>query len=105
MVKIKWTDKAVRHLEAIYEYIAKDSKIYAKRYVKSLIDSTETLKRMPECGRKVPEFDNVAFREIFYRNHRIVYRLTDINKHIDILAVVHVAQDMRKISFILNDGN
>ncbi|MBF0227441.1 MAG: type II toxin-antitoxin system RelE/ParE family toxin [Desulfobacterales bacterium] len=97
MVRIKWTDKAVKHLEAIYEYISKDSNIYAKRYIKSLIYSTEKLKKMPECGRTVPEFEDSTFREIFYKNHRIVYRLADINKHIDILAVVHGAQDMEKI--------
>jgi|SRR3990172_877897 len=103
MVRIKWTDKAVKHLEAIYEYIARDSKIYAKRYIKSLITSTEKLKKMPECGRKVPEFEDADFREIFYKNHRIVYRLTDADKHIDILAVVHGTQDMQKIFFIKNE--
>lgn len=81
-------------MESIYEYIANDSKVYAKRYIKSLISSTDKLKIIPECGRKVPEFDNPAFKEIFYRNHRIVYKLSDNARHIEILAVVHGAQDM-----------
>ena len=96
MVKIKWTEKASKHLQIIYEYISADSRIYAKRYVKSLIASTDKLKRMPECGRKVPEFEAYPFREIFFRNHRIVYRINNTDDHIDILAVVHGAQDIQK---------
>ena len=86
----------MKHLEAIYEYYAHDSKIYARRYIKSLISSTEKLKRMPECGRAVPEFPKGIFREIFYRNHRIVYQLSVDCEQIEILAVVHGAQNMEK---------
>ena len=56
MGKIKWTEKASSHLQIIYEYIAEDSKIYAIRFIKSLILSTKKLKSMPKYGRKVPEF-------------------------------------------------
>ncbi len=94
MGEIKWTEKASNHLKAIYEYIAKDSRVYAKRYVESLIASTKKLKRMPECGRSVPEFEDYPFREIIYRNHRIVYRIHGVEEHIEILAVIHGAQDM-----------
>lgn len=38
MGKIKWTEKASNHLQTIYDYIAKDSKIYAGRFIRSLID-------------------------------------------------------------------
>jgi toxin ParE1/3/4 len=101
MAIIRWTDKSVKHLEAIYEYYAHDSIIYARRYIKSLISSTEKLKRMPECGREVPEFQKGAFREIFYRNHRIVYQLSIDYGHIDILAVVHGSQNMEKLIELL----
>lgn len=93
MVTVRWTDKAVMHLNSIYEYVANDSRIYAERYVKSLISSTDKLKQMPECGRKVPELGNDSFREIFFRNHRIVYRISEMGANIDILAVVHGARD------------
>jgi len=70
MGKIRWTKKASYHLKSIYDYIARDSKIYAEQYVKSLIKSTKKLEFMPECGRKVPELEGYFFREIFYKNHR-----------------------------------
>jgi toxin ParE1/3/4 len=103
MAIIRWTDKSVRHLEAIYDYLSNDSPIYAKRYIKFLISSTEKLKRMPECGREVPEFQKGAFREIIYRNHRIVYQISNDCEHIDILAVVHGAQNMEK-TFDITEG-
>lgn len=74
MVKIKWTEKASGDLEAIYKYIARDSKVYASRFIKSLISATIKLETMPFCGRIVPELESYGFREIVYYNYRIVYR-------------------------------
>jgi toxin ParE1/3/4 len=80
MGKITWTEKASRNLHDIYEYISRDSEIYAARFVKSLIKSPKRLKDMPYSGRIVPEFENENFREVIYRNYRIVYRLVGKNK-------------------------
>jgi toxin ParE1/3/4 len=95
MGKITWTEKASRNLHDIYEYISRDSEIYAARFVKSLIKAPKRLKDMPYSGRIVPEFENENFREVIYRNYRVVYRLVGKNKDVEILAVVHGARDMR----------
>ena len=63
--------------------------------MKSLIKATKRLEDMPYSGRIVPEFENENFREVIYRNYRIVYRLVGKNKDVEILAVVHGARDMR----------
>lgn len=96
MGKIKWTEKASTHLHAIHEYIAKDSKTYATRFIRSLITATEKLERMPRCGRIVPELESYGFREAIYRNYRIVYRLTD-DDIVEILAVVHGAREIKRV--------
>ena len=93
MGKIKWTEKASDNLLAIFNYIASDSKIYASRFVKSLIAATEKLETMPNCGRIVPELDSYGFREVFYRNYRIIYRILK-NDDIEILAVIHCAREI-----------
>ena len=95
--KIRWTEKASSHLEAIYEYIAVDSKIYASRFIKSLIKSTVKLEIMPLCGRIVPELEKYGFREVIYQNYRIVYRIKEGTGYIEILAVVHCAREIRKV--------
>ncbi len=75
MAKIRWTEKASRNLQSIHEYISRDSKVYAGRFVKSLIKATKKLELMPYCGRIVPEFDRDDLREVIYQNYRIVYRM------------------------------
>lgn len=97
MGKIKWTERASRNLQDIHEYISRDSVIYATRFAKSLVKATKRLEDMPYSGRTVPEFDNDNFREVIYRNYRIVYRLVGKNKDVEILAVVHGARDIRNL--------
>jgi len=93
MGKIKWTEKAAGHLRAIHDYIARDSAVYARRHVRGIIYATQKLEMMPYCGRRVPELENYDFREVIYRNYRIVYRVADADENIEILAVMHGARD------------
>ncbi len=93
MGRIRWTEKAGGHLRAIHDYIAGDSAVYARRHVRGIIYATHKLEIMPYCGRKVPELENYDFREVIYRNYRIIYRVADADENIDILAVMHGARD------------
>lgn len=74
MGEIKWTEKSSSNLQVIFDYITRDSKIYAARFVKSLIASTKKLETMPRCGRMIPELEEQGLREIIFRNYRIAYR-------------------------------
>lgn len=95
MGKIKWTEKASSNLQAIHDYIARDSKTYATRFIKSLISATTKLEIMPRCGRIVPELESYGFREVIYQNYRIVYRITEGSEDVEILAVVHGAREIK----------
>jgi len=95
MGELRWTEKASKNLQAVFDYISKDSKVYAVRYVKALVHSTKKLENIPRCGRTVPELDDPRFREVIYGSHRIVYRIIGAADDIEILAVIHGARDMR----------
>ncbi|MDA8215833.1 MAG: type II toxin-antitoxin system RelE/ParE family toxin [Nitrospiraceae bacterium] len=95
MGKIRWAEKASSHLQTIHEYIARDSKIYATRFIRSLIKATTKLETMPRIGRVVPELENYGFREVIYQNYRIVYRITG-DEDVEILAVLHAARNFKK---------
>ncbi len=97
MGKVKWTEKASSNLQAIHDYIAKDSKTYAARFIKSLIRATTKLEQMPRCGRIVPELEDYGFREVVYQNYRIVYRLVEGSEDVEILTVVHSAREINKV--------
>ncbi len=96
MGQIRWTEKANSHLQRIHEYIAKDSKTYATRFIISLIKATQKLETMPRIGRIIPELANYDFREVIYQNYRIVYKVRD-NEDIEILAVLHAARNFKKV--------
>ena len=97
MVQIKWTQTARMDLCAIHEYIAKDSKKYAKLEVQKIQSRTQLLKNRPLSGRKVPEINNVDIREIIEGRYRIIYKLIDTHR-IDILTIHHAARDLNKIN-------
>jgi addiction module RelE/StbE family toxin len=96
MGRISWTEKAAGHLQSIFEYISKDSNVYAARFVKSLIEAARKLEKAPNMGRIVPELEEHGFREVIYQNYRIVYRQLQTGSQVEILAVVHSARDFKK---------
>jgi toxin ParE1/3/4 len=93
MAKIVWTDLALEDLNAIREYIAKDSKFYADRFVDKIIYRVEQLESFPNSGRIVPEFDSELIRELIEGNYRIVYHVNP--DHIGILRIHHSARSLK----------
>ena len=89
-MKVYWSDTALKHLVAIFDYISRDSNLYAERVIDRLTRRSEQIAQFPRSGREVPEFDDDRVREVVEPPYRIVYRLSD--DRIDILAVVHSAQ-------------
>ncbi|MBA7483941.1 hypothetical protein ES707_19458 [subsurface metagenome] len=89
-MKVYWTYRSVRHLVEIYEYIAQDSPLYAKRIVDRLTRRSEQIGTYPKSGRKVPEYERDDIREVIEGRYRIIYRIK-LNQ-VDVLAVIHSAK-------------
>ncbi|HIJ53873.1 MAG TPA: type II toxin-antitoxin system RelE/ParE family toxin [Planctomycetes bacterium] len=89
-MRVHWTDNAIAHLLGIYEYIARDSSIYAKRMVDRVTRRSEQIASFPMSGRKVPEYEADDIREIIEKPYRIIYRIKPYQ--IDVLAIVHRRQ-------------
>ncbi len=86
-MKVHWTNTAIRHLDGIHDYIAKDSPIYAKQQVDRLTRRSEQIAAFPQSGRMVPEFKREDIREVIEGPYRLIYVIkTD---QIDILSVFH----------------
>ena len=85
-MKIKWTNEALEQLIEIEEFISKDSSERAAIFVDQLIEHVEdSLPANPRLGRTVPEIANPVIRELIFKKHRIVYRLT--KNSIEIISV------------------
>jgi toxin ParE1/3/4 len=89
-MKAYWTDNSIGHLLGIYEYIARNSPVYAKRVVDRITRRSEQIAEFPLSGRKVPEYKSEDIREIIEKPYRIIYRIK--SDQIDILAVIHGAK-------------
>lgn len=52
-VNIEWSDRAVRELAQLRDYIAKDSPFYARQFTERLVLAVERLATLPHSGRTV----------------------------------------------------
>lgn len=95
MVQLNWIYQAIIDLQDIFEYISKDSKIYAKRQVLKIRATAKFLMRQPYIGKIVEEISNSETREIAEGNYRIIYQIIS-EKRIDILTIHHGSRDFAK---------
>ena len=93
MVQIKWTPQAVKDLEEIHEYIAKDSVKYAVRQTDVIRQKTQILKFQKSVGKPIKEFGPDKVRELIAGKYRIIYRQVNATQ-IDILTIHHGARDL-----------
>lgn len=91
---IIWSAKAEKQLDNIFSYIASDSEFYAHHTIEQIIQQVESFLEHPKQGRKVPEYDRDAIREVFHHPYRIIYLLAE--KKIIILSVIHGARLLPK---------
>ncbi|MBF0121234.1 MAG: type II toxin-antitoxin system RelE/ParE family toxin [Desulfobacterales bacterium] len=100
---VKWTDPAKLDLKKIHDYIAEDSKYYAKRVVQDIVDKTEKLNDNPEIGRIVPEFNEPNIRELIIYSYRLIYEIK--TKTVEILTIIHGKRDFVKAYQEKNEYN
>ena len=90
MARIIWSPNAVTDLEAICEYIARDSEHYSRIFAQGVINAIEKLQIWPESGRIVPEYNQKDIREVIFQNYRIVYRTKSYA--VEIVTIMHGAR-------------
>jgi len=86
-IEVNWSPAAVEDLEAIAEYVAKDSVFYAGSLVARFMAVCRVLTEFPYSGRVVPEIGEPELRERLVFSYRLVYRVDD-NK-ILVVVVLH----------------
>lgn len=84
---VKWSLPAKRDLKQIHDYIAGDSKFYARKVVQTIVDQTMLLPEHPRVGRVVPEIQDQNVRELFVYSYRLIYEIG--SEGVEILAVIH----------------
>lgn len=87
MARVRWSDQALADLEAIGDYIARDSASFAQIQVERVFAAVERLEIHPKSGRIVPELNRDNIREILFGSYRIVYSID--GNEVQILTVYH----------------
>lgn len=85
--RVVWSPQALADVEAIAEYIEKDSPFYARTVVAKIVAATRHLVQYPLSGHIVPEMKDTALRDVFAFSYRIIYRADE--DVVTIVAVVH----------------
>jgi plasmid stabilization system protein ParE len=94
-MRIVWTEPAETDLDELFDYIARDSPIYAERFVDRILDTVVKLAELPRVGRQVPEANVDHIRQLIVQSQRVIYAIDEDQGIIHILALVHVRQDLQ----------
>ena len=94
-MKVVWSEPAIEDLQAIRDYIARDSEHYASRFVTRLLETVDLLQNSPELGQMVLELEHDDIRQIVYLNYRILYRREA--QRVLILAIIHASRDFSRV--------
>jgi toxin ParE1/3/4 len=93
--RVIWTESAWNDLEAIADFIARDSPYYAASFVREIRRHARSLIQMSARGRVVPEIGDRQTRELFVQSYRLIYRAD--RSRVTILALVHGARDLEAL--------
>jgi len=88
-----WTKPAKADLTHIYEYIAYDSKHYAKKVTQEIISKVDTISQQPYIGHIVSEIDDENIREFSLYSYRIIYEI--IQHDLTILTIIHKRKNFK----------
>lgn len=95
-MKILMTESAYISIENIFDYLSMYSSKNAKNIVDKIYENIDYLERYPNIGRKVPEFLDSNLREIIYKDYRIIYKILQSEKAIQIIYIFNCKQDFHK---------
>ncbi len=90
--KIVWSDESLTDLEALAEFIGKDSPYYAAAFAQEILDAARLLQPFPARGRIVPEIGSKDIREVLVKSYRLIYKIEETS--IVVLALIHGARDL-----------
>ena len=101
-LEVRWSPEATEDLEAIADYIARDSEYYAQAVVTELLSVSRSVGEFPIIGRMVPEIGDENIRERFVYSYRLVYRVE--SARILIVAVIHGTRLLENIAERFEDS-
>jgi toxin ParE1/3/4 len=88
---VNWTKPARADLKHIHDFIAEDSKHYAKKVAQEIREKADILNAHPNIGKIVLEVGKPEIQELYIYSYRIMYEVK--NGQCYVLAVIHQRRD------------
>jgi plasmid stabilization system protein ParE len=92
MARFRLTPAADRDIQAIWDYIARDSSDAADRVLMEPYDTLVWLTKYPQAGHTRHDISNRSFLFWTVGNYQVIYRRSP--EEIEILAVLHASRDI-----------
>lgn len=102
---VVWSEEVLDDIDALADYIARDSVFYAQQVVDAILDLGDSLVTQPTRGRVVPELNDTAIRELFVYSYRMLYEIREDEREIHLLAVLHGKRLLSSLERFQEDGN
>lgn len=97
---LSYSLKAKKDITYIYNFIAMDNPVEARKHVNYILDKIENLREFPELGKRVSRtiFKSQNIRMLLVSNVRVIYLVAD---KINAIKIIHVVKDSQNIERIL----
>ena len=95
-MKVKFTPSAREQFLSALAYTAAENPAAARRVRDRVEKGLTRLAKFPNSGRRIPEFPELAHRELVVTPYRIFYRVQ--NKVLWVVALWHGAQNPKRPS-------
>ena len=76
-MQILLLDKAFKNINEFFRYLTNISTEYTNKTIFNICLSIEKLKLLPYIGRYVPNLPDKLFRELIYKEFRIIYFVSE----------------------------
>lgn len=90
--QVNWLPGAIDDLDSISSYIAADSPAHAAAVVSRMLACAVDLAHLPYSWNRVAEWDDESVRERIVYSYRLLYRIKERARVIEVLAVIHGAR-------------
>ena len=77
MVTLRYSATALADLKSIFDFIAKDSLLNARRFTREFREYLTVLKKHPEFGFPAYPSRYKNLRQVLYKSYRVVYLFED----------------------------
>ena len=96
--KVKINHRAIRELNAIYDYIAKEksSPEYAKRQADRIKSAILDLSTFPQShqDRNTGKYADKGYRQLLIDNYVAVFKIDDSNKTVNIVTIQYQGRNL-----------